>query len=614
MSFTHSIAGGQGNLIATSFQSPNFIHDVSGWQIAKDGSAEFNDVIIRGGTVIGGTQLTYNGTPALGNLVSSISELGGTDTHGNRYLSGVVSYASVGGGYQASQLQGGSVAFQISTSYGGAYTYYGTIDNGIFNSENSLQFNLLGSVAYVFLGPMAIGTVYVYPPSNDSTGVTDTAAINYALSAGYSVQLTLGTYFISAPLALASSGNVVFLNGATIELGSSWSGAEFFSVSASYCSLVGPGLLAGPGVNNSSQIDGFAATASQGFKVIDVHFTGMPGWCVRSTSTVTANAADSMIRGIVGRSCAGGVYLQGYEPSNSTGENFLTDVQLQQMGAASGGATGLDAILLEDCHDILAEQINVGFNGSAVGSGAAIHCTGSMGSSQLKSLDVGAGPGGVALLINDGPNGSVFELTIDGYEGGQVQIAGAGHRIRMLNSIISGSPVSGAVVSSTGFDIDFIDCSFFGNGTGASGTNYDLDWTGTAHGRIVGCEFNTPIVATGSSGVQGSITFASGSRPVQVLDPYFTASGTASGNQVINLPTIFRMPIAQGTATLIAGVVVIGQPLVSSTTQIELRCISASGVPGALFVSSTTAGTGFDINSTSATDTSKVAWTLYSGG
>lgn len=48
MPFQHDIAGGQGNLIVTSLQSPNFLHDVSGWQVAKDGSAEFNNLTIRG--------------------------------------------------------------------------------------------------------------------------------------------------------------------------------------------------------------------------------------------------------------------------------------------------------------------------------------------------------------------------------------------------------------------------------------------------------------------------------------------------------------------------------------------------------------------------------------
>lgn len=98
LQFAHSIAGGQGNLIATSLQSPNFVTEVSGWQIAKDGSAEFNNVTIRGGDVIGGTTLIYNGTPAHDNLSFSISGTAGTDSFGNAYLAGVWAYNSTGGG------------------------------------------------------------------------------------------------------------------------------------------------------------------------------------------------------------------------------------------------------------------------------------------------------------------------------------------------------------------------------------------------------------------------------------------------------------------------------------------------------------------------------------
>lgn len=48
MAFSHDIAGGQGNLVITSLQSPNFESGAEGWQIAQDGSAQFNNLEIRG--------------------------------------------------------------------------------------------------------------------------------------------------------------------------------------------------------------------------------------------------------------------------------------------------------------------------------------------------------------------------------------------------------------------------------------------------------------------------------------------------------------------------------------------------------------------------------------
>lgn len=52
--FAHDVAGGNGNLVVTSVQSPNFVHGVSGWQISKNGNAEFNQVQARGQVFVAG--------------------------------------------------------------------------------------------------------------------------------------------------------------------------------------------------------------------------------------------------------------------------------------------------------------------------------------------------------------------------------------------------------------------------------------------------------------------------------------------------------------------------------------------------------------------------------
>lgn len=89
--FQHDIAGGSGNLIITALQSPNFVDSVSGWQIAKDGSAEFNNLEIRG-TFNGQDFILnangfffYNGTPGAGNLAMAITNASGYDEFGNPY-------------------------------------------------------------------------------------------------------------------------------------------------------------------------------------------------------------------------------------------------------------------------------------------------------------------------------------------------------------------------------------------------------------------------------------------------------------------------------------------------------------------------------------------------
>jgi hypothetical protein len=102
------VTQGYGNLAIPAIQSPNFISGVSGWQIAKDGSAQFNNLTIRG-TFLGldfiinsNGAFFYNGTPALGNLkISIVSNGGGVDSFGNVYLDNITTYnvANANGGY-----------------------------------------------------------------------------------------------------------------------------------------------------------------------------------------------------------------------------------------------------------------------------------------------------------------------------------------------------------------------------------------------------------------------------------------------------------------------------------------------------------------------------------
>lgn len=94
MAFSNPIVAGL-ELLIQAIQSPNFITGVSGWRIAKDGSAEFNNLVIRG-TFFGADFIVnssgiffYNGTPAAGNLLISLASSAGTDSFGNVYPQGL---------------------------------------------------------------------------------------------------------------------------------------------------------------------------------------------------------------------------------------------------------------------------------------------------------------------------------------------------------------------------------------------------------------------------------------------------------------------------------------------------------------------------------------------
>jgi len=75
MPFSDPILGGGGTLIREAIHSPNYVPGVSGWSINKDGTAEFNDAVIRGsleaGEIhIGGFDSTSFHVDSAGNMWS----------------------------------------------------------------------------------------------------------------------------------------------------------------------------------------------------------------------------------------------------------------------------------------------------------------------------------------------------------------------------------------------------------------------------------------------------------------------------------------------------------------------------------------------------------------
>jgi hypothetical protein len=122
LKFAHDIAGGQGNLIATQVKSPNFsLSGKTGWAILRNGDAYFFNITATGdvtATAFKGTDFDinsagaffYSGTPADGDLITSIASAGGTDGFGNAYLAGIVVYDSAGD----------QVGFQVDPSSGEA--------------------------------------------------------------------------------------------------------------------------------------------------------------------------------------------------------------------------------------------------------------------------------------------------------------------------------------------------------------------------------------------------------------------------------------------------------------------------------------------------------------
>ena len=109
--FSNPVFGGN-VLIRPAVKSPNYQAGVQGWQIARDGSAEFNNLTIRGtfyGTdyIISSAGIfLYSGTPAAGNLVGSWASAAGTDAFGNTYPLGFNVSSTLGGGVSIDPTDG----------------------------------------------------------------------------------------------------------------------------------------------------------------------------------------------------------------------------------------------------------------------------------------------------------------------------------------------------------------------------------------------------------------------------------------------------------------------------------------------------------------------------
>jgi hypothetical protein len=149
-----AISQGLGNLAIPSIQSPNFVAGSTGWIIRKDGTAEFNGIVIRGNAQFGngffsngdGTLSTiaglyiYSGVPAAGNLIYTVISSGaagivGHDKFNNNVLGGETNYQNGLSTTSALQvLSGISVVYQAPTTQPNAVFTQLTVSWDLFRS------------------------------------------------------------------------------------------------------------------------------------------------------------------------------------------------------------------------------------------------------------------------------------------------------------------------------------------------------------------------------------------------------------------------------------------------------------------------------------------------
>lgn len=158
MPFPQEVTPG-GVLVYPAVKSPGFVHGSAGWSVNVDGSAEFNNLSIRGtfnGTnfVINSSgEFFYSGTPSLGNLIYSNAPVAGTDALGNAYNPGPSSYFAFDATHWVSvSMEGGVVDFLTAPSAAGPWTAIGQIGNT--QNDGSVHLSPLGTASLIADTPL----------------------------------------------------------------------------------------------------------------------------------------------------------------------------------------------------------------------------------------------------------------------------------------------------------------------------------------------------------------------------------------------------------------------------------------------------------------------------
>jgi|HubBroStandDraft_1064217.scaffolds.fasta_scaffold49442_4 hypothetical protein len=565
----------------------------------------------------------YSGTPAYGNLIASITAQAGTDGYGNRYQALITAYNPATGA--VAQLDDGQLALGLASDYEEAVIAAASGDM-IFVSGSATSMDVpaglqmlskaaSGSLGFPVLAAgcgatwgNAYGRTALYLASGDETGATDPPAVNALLGAGYNVQ-AVGALFTDVPLAMTTTtGQMLDLTSASVTAVEAFTGTYMIEITENDCTVRQPYLI-GPGVDNATMFSGVGFTGCQRSYIDRPYGNFIPGWVVEGVSTSTTFIADSYIVNPVGRNCAGGIHLSSEADAHNRGECWVTGPDMQEMGATEGGLpqTGLDVFLFSAIQDVQGTGFNSGFSPSASSPGIALHLVGNCGAMDFFGLDIGpATAASVSLQLDADSSGSPNNIDFYGYEAGQAVINGSSHRIKFHGGRVGNSATHGMTVNTTGFGILLHGLTFYDNGQGATGTNYDLNWAGSAKGLVEGCTFENPPVATGTAGVQNNVAIDTVGQGVIFDGNSIPDTASAFTNQ----PAYVNTPVTQGVATLAAGAVTVTVPLLSAQSKITLSSLAIGGTPGAVYVSARTSGASFVIHSTSATDTSQISWSI----
>jgi hypothetical protein len=431
----------------------------------------------------------------------------------------------------------------------------------------------------------------------DNTGKKDAArSINAALAAvpqgGGAVYLPAGTYLVSAPLSITTSGTTLAgaHDGATnllLPAGAGFGGnsaaveiANTSGVSISGLSING----AGPSYTSSPTAAGILISNSPRCTVRDCSMSYLNGFAVIVQAAATTPPAQpetfgsvwSYLGNIHATQCAQGIHVSGDSHSGNNAGSVIHSCILEQITAG-------DALFIENAHDVQVSNLEAWNLSSS--SGSCIHIKGDSGAVSVVNLDVGGLTGTTpqrhpAVLIEPGANGSIprgisisngiIECGTPGLSvtaGTQVTVAG----VQFFRNANYGLQVSGPA------DILVTGCYFSGSGYTAASRNFDvLISADSGAARIESSEFLTPA-GMGSGEVTSAIN---GNRVTYVSNCRFIGApafgdGGGGGSPKLARNNLGYNPVGHVTSPPVPGS---GTSLTNPFGQDCLVCVSGGSM------------------------------------
>lgn len=383
-------------------------------------------------------------------------------------------------------------------------------------------------------------------------GITDNATFLANLLAavpltGTQISIPPGVYYVNSGTGLNISEPGTTLLGSGREntkfvIGPAFAGAQLFNITGHSSAIRDISISGWSSTTvNNPVCNAIEITGTRRTQLNHINFWNINGWAIEAMATSlssTSNPLGTQIFEVAGNNCAGGIHFQGNSVSSWAMNSQITDVQFYGGGVTTGTSANLDGIRITDSWDVL---VNHPIIWMTHGGGSCIHIVGTSAATFITKADLlgpssGTGP---CVLIEDSTNGSPQNTQIDGgviqqgspgllITGGATQV----HiRSRLINNITHGITVAG-----TGNTIHFFNCFYSGNGAGGSGTNYDINWSGTATGRVTNNTLSTALTTSGTPGVQYSVNVATAGQAITFENLILRGTGTATTNRMTNVP------------------------------------------------------------------------------